>query len=142
MLCLFLSPNRRRRRYDQELWLGGPDLVIAQHEPLRIEERRQSLLLHRPGADVRLQAITDTAAARCRIDLSSLPSNDIDFKILSTGSAVGSGSEGDKALPVSPSGSRGLGRPRRNRIDADRGKKEVMLSRSWRRGAALVREAE
>ena len=58
-------------------------------EPLRIEERRQSL--YGDNTDDRLQAVTDTIDGLTSLDISSLPSQDLDFKILSAGSAVGSG---------------------------------------------------
>jgi transcription-repair coupling factor (superfamily II helicase) len=71
--------------------LGRPDLLIVQHEPLRIEDRRQSLMRQRIDARLRLQGFTDTTAGLVRLDVSSLPSHDLDFKILSAGSAAGSG---------------------------------------------------
>ena len=49
-------------------------------------------MLHEPdarGFDIR--RLLDTAAGLARLDVSSLPSHDLDFKVLSAGSAVGSG---------------------------------------------------
>src|SRR5436190_23325286 len=65
-------------------------LVVA-YEPLRIEERTARLLAF--SADLRhpLQHVQDTLRPCPRADVSSLPSHDLDYKILSAGSAVGSG---------------------------------------------------
>ena len=70
-------------------YLGSKDLLVVQHEPLRIEERRQTI--HDEDAVARLHTITDTVNGLTSLDVSSLPSHDLDFKILSAGSAVGSG---------------------------------------------------
>jgi transcription-repair coupling factor (superfamily II helicase) len=70
-------------------------LVIA-YEPLRIEER--TARLHAFAADSRhaVQELQDTLRPCARVDVSSLPSHDLDYKVLSAGSAVGSG-EADPA---------------------------------------------
>ncbi|MEM7201228.1 MAG: DEAD/DEAH box helicase [Planctomycetota bacterium] len=70
---------------------GRPDLVVVQVEPLRLDERRQQLALHHTQGTARLQTLGDTFARLTRLDVSSLPSQDVDFKVLSAGSAVGSG---------------------------------------------------
>jgi transcription-repair coupling factor (superfamily II helicase) len=71
--------------------LGRRDLLAVRHEPLRLDEARQSVLMQREDAAVRLQLVTDTIAGLTALDVSSLPSHDLDFKVLSAGSAVGSG---------------------------------------------------
>ncbi|MDA0934522.1 MAG: helicase-related protein [Planctomycetota bacterium] len=69
-----------------------PDLLVGWHEPLRIDERRQ-VLTTQGGAEGRaaLVQLQESLAPLAWIELSSLPSHDIDFKVLSAGSAVGSG---------------------------------------------------
>ena len=68
------------------------DLIVVFFEPLRIDERRQQLLAM-GGSDARssLVQLQETLAPRTTLEVGSLPSQDLDFKILSTGSAVGSG---------------------------------------------------
>jgi transcription-repair coupling factor (superfamily II helicase) len=68
------------------------DLVVAWYEPLRIDERRQSLQ-HQGGGDTRTRIVQlqETLAPLTSVELSALPSHDLDFKILSAGSAVGCG---------------------------------------------------
>jgi transcription-repair coupling factor (superfamily II helicase) len=69
-----------------------PDLVVGWFEPLRIDERRQALsTLGGAAARAGLVQLQETLGPLTWIELSSLPSHDIDFKILSAGSAVGAG---------------------------------------------------
>ena len=70
-------------------------LVLA-YEPLRIDERQARLLAFDSERRHAVQDLQDTLRPCARLDLSSLPSHDLDFKVLSAGSAVGSG-EADPA---------------------------------------------
>ena len=70
-------------------------LVLA-YEPLRIDERQARLLAFDSERRHAIQEIQDTLRPCARVDVSSLPSHDLDYKILSAGSAVGSG-EADPA---------------------------------------------
>ena len=70
-------------------------LVLA-YEPLRIDERQARLLAFDSERRHAIQEIQDTLRPCARVDVSSLPSHDLDFKVLSAGSAVGSG-EADPA---------------------------------------------
>jgi transcription-repair coupling factor (superfamily II helicase) len=70
-------------------------LVIA-YEPLRLDERQTRLLAFAGDLRHALQELQDTLQPCSRVDVSSLPSHDLDFKILSAGSAAGSG-EADPA---------------------------------------------
>ncbi len=69
-----------------------PDLVVVWFEPLRIDERRRALVDH-GGSDGknRIVEIQETLGPRPWLEVSSLPSQDLDFKILSAGSSVGEG---------------------------------------------------
>ncbi len=71
--------------------LGRPDLLVVQVEPLRIDEQRAAITLHRDDGAARLAAFADSIARIPRLDVSSLPSHDLDFKVLSAGSATGCG---------------------------------------------------
>jgi transcription-repair coupling factor (superfamily II helicase) len=70
-------------------------LVVA-YEPLRLEERTARLTAFAADIGPRLQEVQDTLRPCARVDVSSLPSHDLDYKILSAGSAAGSG-EADPA---------------------------------------------
>jgi transcription-repair coupling factor (superfamily II helicase) len=70
-------------------------LVIG-YEPLRLEERSARIVNFAPDLRHALQDVQDTLRTCARVDLSSLPSHDLDYKILSAGSAAGSG-EADPA---------------------------------------------
>ncbi|MBK8978859.1 MAG: DEAD/DEAH box helicase [Planctomycetes bacterium] len=72
--------------------LSRANLLVLWYEPLRIDDRRQSLLVQ-GGSELRarLVALQETLAPRPGLELSSLPSQDLDYKILSAGSAVGQG---------------------------------------------------
>ncbi len=66
-------------------------LLVVAYEPLRIEERQARLVAFASGLSQRIQELQDTLRPCARIDASSLPSHDLDYKVLSAGSAVGSG---------------------------------------------------
>ncbi len=67
------------------------DLLLVQHEPLRLEERQVQLLSPGDPMSKSLARFRETAAALMTLDLQALPSHDLDYKILSAGSAVGQG---------------------------------------------------
>ncbi len=70
-------------------------LVVA-FEPLRIDERQARLVAFTTDLRHAISDLQDTLQPCARLELSSLPSHDLDYKILSAGSAVGSG-EADPA---------------------------------------------
>jgi transcription-repair coupling factor (superfamily II helicase) len=70
-------------------------LVVA-FEPLRIDERQARLVAFTSDLRHAISELQDTLQPCARLELSSLPSHDLDYKILSAGSAVGSG-EADPA---------------------------------------------
>jgi transcription-repair coupling factor (superfamily II helicase) len=70
--------------------------LVAAYEPLRIEERQARLLAFASDLQQALGELQDTLRPCPRVDVSSLPSHDHDYRILSAGSAVGSG-EADPA---------------------------------------------
>jgi transcription-repair coupling factor (superfamily II helicase) len=70
-------------------------LVVA-YEPLRIEERQARILAFAAELRHPIGELQDTLRPCARLDLSALPSHDVDYKILSAGSAAGSG-EADPA---------------------------------------------
>jgi transcription-repair coupling factor (superfamily II helicase) len=78
----------------RHLSMGG--LLTVHYEPLRIEQRTALLAQFGTGFAQGLQAVHDTLRPAARLDLSSLPSQDFDYKVLSAGSAAGSG-EADPA---------------------------------------------
>jgi transcription-repair coupling factor (superfamily II helicase) len=86
--------------------LPSRTLVVA-YEPLRIDERSARLLAFAPDLRDRLQELQDTLHPCARVDLSSLPSHDLDFKVLSAGSAAGSGEADPAARLRSVRGLRG-----------------------------------
>jgi transcription-repair coupling factor (superfamily II helicase) len=63
-------------------------LVALRHEPLRLKEREQKLAGH---AGKELMALQLTLAGLPLVEQSSLPSHDLDYRVLSAGSAAGSG---------------------------------------------------
>lgn len=70
--------------------------LVVHHEPLRIEERTSRLRSFESGFPQRYQYLQDTLRPCPLVELSSLPSHEYDYKVLSAGSAVGSG-EADPA---------------------------------------------
>src|SRR5690606_3213909 len=68
------------------------ELVVCWYEPLRIDDRRQRLVATGGSeARTRLVQLQETLAPLSWIEVSSLPRQDLDFRILSAGSAVGAG---------------------------------------------------
>ncbi|MBL8754225.1 MAG: DEAD/DEAH box helicase, partial [Planctomycetes bacterium] len=65
--------------------------LVVTYEPLRLEERQARLLAFAPDTRHMLAALQDTLQPCASLDVSSLPSHDLDYKVLSAGSAVGSG---------------------------------------------------
>ncbi len=90
-----------------ELMLGGGDsleddatvlshldlqsLLVVHYEPLRIEQRTSMLTSFDSGFPRGLMALDENLQTCAQLRLSALPSHDLDLKILSAGSAVGSG---------------------------------------------------
>ena len=90
-----------------ELMLGGGDsleddatvlshlelqsLLVVHYEPLRIEQRTSLLTSFDSGFPRGLMALDENLQTCAQLRLSALPSHDLDLKILSAGSAVGSG---------------------------------------------------
>ncbi|MCC6781949.1 MAG: transcription-repair coupling factor [Planctomycetes bacterium] len=68
------------------------DLLVFWYEPLRIDERRQALATS-GGAEARnaLVALQETLGPLGWIEIGSLPSRDVDFRILSAGGGAASG---------------------------------------------------
>ena len=87
---IFLGPANDERGHTIEHFLR-PDLIVVRHEPLQIEEQHQQLALHAENGRLAFQFIRDSTSKLPQLDVSSLPSHDLDFKILSAGSGVGSG---------------------------------------------------
>jgi transcription-repair coupling factor (superfamily II helicase) len=71
--------------------LAPARLLMVAFEPLRIDERKARLLTFDSALAARVDELQDTLRGCPRVDVSSLPSHDLDYKILSAGSAVGSG---------------------------------------------------
>ncbi|MGE3878084.1 MAG: DEAD/DEAH box helicase [Planctomycetota bacterium] len=68
------------------------DLIVAWFEPLRIDERRQTLAtLGGPDTRNALVALAETLRATSSLELGALPSRDLDFRILSTGGGAAAG---------------------------------------------------
>ena len=65
--------------------------LLVTFEPLRIEERTSRLSSFDTTFSPRMQALQDTLRPCPAVDLSSLPSHEFDYKVLSAGSAAGSG---------------------------------------------------
>jgi transcription-repair coupling factor (superfamily II helicase) len=76
--------------------LAPARLCVVTYEPLRIEERQARLVAFTAGLGARIHELQDTLRPCPGLTVSSLPSHDLDFKILSAGSAAGSG-EADPA---------------------------------------------
>ncbi len=76
--------------------LAPQSLLVVAYEPLRIEERVARTVAFASDYAHKVQELQDTLRPCPRLDVSSLPSHDLDYKILSAGSAVGSG-EADPA---------------------------------------------
>jgi transcription-repair coupling factor (superfamily II helicase) len=66
-------------------------LLVVAYEPLRIEERQARLISFASDLRTQINELQDTLRPCPRVDMSSLPSHDLDYRILSAGSAVGSG---------------------------------------------------
>ncbi|MEQ1632198.1 MAG: DEAD/DEAH box helicase, partial [Planctomycetota bacterium] len=66
-------------------------LLVVFYEPLRIEQRTSLLTSFDSGFGRGLNDLNDTLRTCAQLWLSALPSHDLDLKILSAGSAVGSG---------------------------------------------------
>ena len=67
------------------------ELLVVLFEPLRIEERQRVVADFSSEARRDLGAFLDTTRKLTQLEISSLPSHDLDYKILSAGTAVGSG---------------------------------------------------
>ncbi len=67
------------------------DLLILRHEPLRIEEHVVQAMSPGDSTHRVWDRFREATAPLTCFDLASLPTHDLDFKILSAGSAVGSG---------------------------------------------------
>ncbi|MCA8974808.1 MAG: DEAD/DEAH box helicase, partial [Planctomycetes bacterium] len=76
--------------------LSPQSLLVMAYEPLRIEERTARLIAFDSECAQTVGQLQDTLRPCPRLDVSSLPSHDYDYKILSAGSATGSG-EADPA---------------------------------------------
>ena len=70
--------------------------LLVTFEPLRMEERTSRLSSFDTTFSPRMQTLHDTLRPCPAVDLSSLPSHEYDYKVLSAGSAAGSG-EADPA---------------------------------------------
>ena len=71
--------------------LEQQNLLVVFYEPLRIEQRTSLLASFDSGFGRGLNALNDSLRTCAQLSLSALPSHDLDLKILSAGSAVGSG---------------------------------------------------
>ncbi len=71
-------------------------LLVVRYEPLRIDERTARVVAFDSAFARRVQELQDSLRPCPHVFVSSLPSHDLDYKILSAGSAVGSG-EADPA---------------------------------------------
>ncbi len=67
------------------------NLLVVHYEPLRIEQRTSLLASFDSGFPRGLMALDESLQTCAQLRLSALPSHDLDLKILSAGSAVGSG---------------------------------------------------
>jgi len=67
------------------------DLLLVQHEPLRLEERQVQICSPGDPMTKSLARFREAATGLMTLDLMALPSHDLDYKILSAGSAVGQG---------------------------------------------------
>ncbi|MHC5062819.1 MAG: transcription-repair coupling factor [Planctomycetota bacterium] len=67
------------------------ELTVAWFEPLRIDEAKRSLVSFDKQMQTRLVALQETLSPLAWLEMGALPSHDLDFKILSAGSAVGAG---------------------------------------------------
>ncbi|MHC5071315.1 MAG: transcription-repair coupling factor, partial [Planctomycetota bacterium] len=67
------------------------DLLLVQHEPLRLEERQVQVCSPGDPMSKSLARFREAATGLLTLDLQALPSHDLDYKILSAGSAVGQG---------------------------------------------------
>ncbi|MCB9886362.1 MAG: transcription-repair coupling factor [Planctomycetes bacterium] len=76
--------------------LSTQKLLVVMFEPLRVDERKARLLQFDSTLARDVDALQETLRPCPHLFVSSLPSHDLDYKILSAGSAVGSG-EADPA---------------------------------------------
>ncbi len=67
------------------------DLVVIVYEPLRVEEEQKALLAHGGPLAKALDRFEQATAPLARISIGALPRGDLDFKVLSAGSAIGAG---------------------------------------------------
>ncbi|MBK8100801.1 MAG: transcription-repair coupling factor [Planctomycetes bacterium] len=67
------------------------ELAVIAYEPLRIDERSAALTAFGGDPPRLIAALHEAIRGRPRLDLQSLPTHDLDYKILSAGSAAGSG---------------------------------------------------
>ncbi len=71
--------------------LAPAQLLVVAYEPLRIEERTARVVAFESDFAARVQEVQDTLRPCRRVDVGALPSHDYDYKVLSAGSAPGSG---------------------------------------------------
>lgn len=71
--------------------LTPSNTLVVSYEPLRIEERTSRLTSFDTSYPGRVQNLQDTLRPCPHVELSSLPSHEYDYKVLSAGSAAGSG---------------------------------------------------
>src|SRR5690606_15283728 len=76
--------------------LSTQQLLVVVFEPLRLDERKARLLQFDSTLSRDVDLLQETLRPCPHLHVSSLPSHDLDYKILSAGSAVGSG-EADPA---------------------------------------------
>ncbi len=76
--------------------LAPQQLLLVAYEPLRQDERRARLVQFASERARDVDLLQETLRPCPRVDVSSLPSHDLDYRILSAGSAAGSG-EADPA---------------------------------------------
>lgn len=67
------------------------DLCVVWHEPLRLDETKRRLAQFDKSQQAALAGLQETLDPLGWVDVGALPSHDLDYKILSAGSAVGSG---------------------------------------------------
>ncbi len=99
------DPNAREVHTLQHVIRG--DLAILFYEPLRIEERKQQFSGMDKQRRAALAAFQETIGNRPQLEIGSLPSHDLDYKILSAGSAVGEGETDPQGRLASIRGFRG-----------------------------------
>ncbi|MEZ5964804.1 MAG: transcription-repair coupling factor [Planctomycetota bacterium] len=83
------------------------DLVVATYEPLRLADEQKVLLAHGGPMQRAFDRFERATAPLAHLALAALPSQDLDFKILSAGSAVGSGESDPRGRIAALRGNRG-----------------------------------